>query len=106
MSLELSKAGCLVHSAASLAEALAILAGSSGICVAVISIDREHAWGADLANQIRNRWPAIRTILTTGASTDDSALEGLGAFACLRKPYTLGELLDAVSSAAGTGGGT
>jgi len=54
--------------------------------------------GVELANQVRDRWPDVRVILTSGYS-HVLAEEGAHGFPLLKKPYSLESLMRVLSEA-------
>jgi two-component system cell cycle sensor histidine kinase/response regulator CckA len=57
--------------------------------------------GQDAVRVLKSRWPALRAVLSTGYLFEPAALQprAHGFDASLPKPYTIEQLLDAVSSA-------
>jgi CheY-like chemotaxis protein len=78
--------------------ALAILEKSRGFELVLADIVMPDGMsGADLAREIRRRFPAMRVVLTTGYSKAAAEIAGEGV-AVLRKPYRVSDLADAIGS--------
>lgn len=67
-------------------------AGSSDYDLVFTDVVMPGASGVDLAHRIKDRWPSLRVVLTSGYS-HILAEEGAHGFPLLRKPYTLEGLL-------------
>lgn len=92
----LEDAGCIVLEAASADAAIAIIEGRADIDVVFTDIEMPGSMdGMRLARAIRDRWPPIKLIVTSGrVSVSEGDLpEGVPFFA---KPYQERQLIDAV----------
>ena len=101
MKARLERRGIACATAASGAEALAIL-GASPIDCAVVDVKMPEMDGLELLRRLRRLYPAIPVILLTGHASAELGVRGmeLGAFEYLLKPIELDELLDTVRRAA------
>jgi CheY-like chemotaxis protein len=99
--LELKEAGYDVIEAPTAIEALAIL--TSGTAIAVIFTDVNMPGGLDglqLSAMVRERWPQVRLIVTSGGGAVGAAdVRPPGRF--IPKPYRLEEMVAAVRDLAG-----
>jgi CheY-like chemotaxis protein len=99
--LELKEAGYDVIEAPTAVEALAIL--TSGTAIAVIFTDVNMPGGLDglqLSDMVRERWPQVRLIVTSGGGVVGAAdVRPPGRF--IPKPYRLEEMVAAVRDLAG-----
>ena len=89
--------GYAVHTAASAADALALL-GSMPVDLVVTDVRMPGLSGIDLVREVRMRHPEIELIVITGYATIEGAVEALqlGAWDYLAKPFTDEELFQAV----------
>ncbi len=101
MKARLERRGIACATAASGAEALAIL-GSSPVDCAVVDVKMPEMDGLELLRRLRRLYPAVPVILLTGHASAELGVKGmeLGAFEYLLKPIELDELLDTVRRAA------
>jgi CheY-like chemotaxis protein len=98
---ELTDAGYDVLEATTAVEALAIL--TSGVGIALVFTDVNMPGGLDgleLSEIVRNRWPEVRLIVTSGGGqVQPSDVRPPGQF--IPKPYRLDEMIAAVRALAG-----
>jgi PAS domain S-box-containing protein len=92
----LADLGFETHRATTAAEALALLEGGNEFDVVFSDIVMPGQSGIDLARVVRQRWPDLPFVLTTGYS-DALAMQHEHSFPVLHKPYSL----DALSAALG-----
>ncbi len=94
----LEDAGYTVISAANADEAIAILQNRSDIRLIITDIDMPGSMdGLKLAAAVRNRWPPIKIIITSGKHRPDAnALPESSLF--LPKPYSIDSVVEAVRS--------
>ena len=91
---ELEAHGCVVTSAYNADEAIAILESHSDIEVVVTDIDMPGSMdGLRLAAAIRDRWPPIKVIVTSGKITPRNLPHQV---AFLAKPYTVNDIVERV----------
>jgi DNA-binding NtrC family response regulator len=97
MKARIERRGIACVTAASGAEALAIL-GASPIDCAVVDVRMPEMDGLELLRRLRRLYPALPVILLTGHASVELGVTGmeLGAFEYLLKPIELDELLDTV----------
>lgn len=97
MKARLERRGIACATAASGAEALAILDASPVDC-AVVDVKMPEMDGLELLRRLRRLYPAVPVILLTGHASAELGVKGmeLGAFEYLLKPIELDELLDTV----------
>ena len=88
-------AGLDVLSAANAEEALEALRGHPEVSVVFTDINMPGAMdGLDLAKFVREKWPRIALIVTSGRPLPVATSEVPGRF--ISKPYNLGELIEAI----------
>lgn len=85
--------GFVVTLAASAEEALAILAQPGCVDLVFTDVQLPGLSGIDLAARIREGWPSVRVLLTSGGGRD---LRLLGGYPFLGKPYAPAALQSAV----------
>jgi DNA-binding NtrC family response regulator len=94
--LELQEAGYDVIEAPTAVDALAVLV--SGVAIAVVFTDVNMPGdlnGLELAEQVRERWPQVRLIVTSGGGqVGHSDVRPPGRF--IPKPYQLDQMIAAV----------
>jgi DNA-binding NtrC family response regulator len=95
---ELEDAGFDVFEAANADAAIAILVANSNIRLMFTDIDMPGGMdGLKLAAAVRDRWPPIKIIVTSGYQTiDTSALPIEGLF--MRKPYNTKHVVQSISA--------
>jgi two-component system OmpR family response regulator len=100
MKARIERRGIACSTAASGAEALAILDASPVDC-AVVDVKMPEMDGLELLRRLRRLYPAVPVILLTGHASAELGVKGmeLGAFEYLLKPIELDELLDTVRRA-------
>jgi two-component system, NtrC family, response regulator HydG len=93
----LASQGHVVHTAASAADALALL-DAMAVDLVVTDVRMPGLSGIDLVREVRTRHPGIELIVITGYATIEGAVEALqlGAWDYLAKPFTDEELFQAV----------
>jgi len=97
----LSEAGYTVHEAASGLQALAFLEAEPNVDLVVLDFAMPGMNGAEVATEIRKRWPAVPILFVTGFA-ETAALDRAGvtgADAIVLKPFRDGELERKVSAA-------
>lgn len=98
---QLEEAGYDVLEAPSAVEALAVL--NSGVAVALLFTDVNmpgNLDGLQLATLVRERWPQVRLIVTSGGGqVHPGQVRPPGRF--IAKPYSLDAMIDAVRELAG-----
>ena len=101
MKARLERRGIACTTAASGAEALAVLGASPFDC-AVVDVKMPGMDGLELLRRLRRDYPAVPVVLLTGHASVELGVQGmeLGAFDYLLKPIELDELLDTVRRAA------
>ena len=89
-------AGYIAVEAASADEAIAILETRNDICVVFTDINMPGSMdGLKLARAIRDRWPTMHLIVTSGLTTPDECdLPANGKF--FRKPYEAAQITSAL----------
>lgn len=93
---ELRHAGYHVHEAQDADEALRLLASNDHVGLLFTDIDMPGSMdGLGLAHVVRDRWPPVRIIVTSGKSVPDPAALPEGS-RFLPKPYTSGAVVEAV----------
>ena len=99
---ELQRAQHEVISAYSADEAIEILESRSDIRLVFTDIDMPGSMdGLRLAAAVRDRWPPVHIIITSGMHHPDQALIPAGAL-FLKKPYPVPRLIEAVTTMAGS----
>ena len=101
MKARLERRGIACATAASGAEAVALLEGSVFDC-AVVDVRMPGMDGLELLRRVRRLSPDLPVVLLTGHASVELGVRGmeLGAFEYLLKPVELDELLDTVRRAA------
>jgi two-component system OmpR family response regulator len=101
MKARIERRGIACATAASGAEALAIL-GASPVDCAVVDVKMPEMDGLELLRRLRRLHPEVPVILLTGHASSELGVQGmeLGAFEYLLKPVELDELLDTIRRAA------
>jgi two-component system cell cycle sensor histidine kinase/response regulator CckA len=94
----LERAGYAVMTATNGGEALETMAEHEGEIALVLSdIVMPDVGGAALLDQVLEKWPGVRVVLTSGHADDEIALEAVRrATAFLPKPYRAAELVGTV----------
>jgi two-component system cell cycle sensor histidine kinase/response regulator CckA len=94
----LERAGYVVVTATNGREALEALEEHGGEIALVLSdIVMPDVGGAALLDQVLEKWPGVRVVLTSGHADDEIALEAVRrATAFLPKPYRAAELVRTV----------
>ncbi|MBV9168773.1 MAG: response regulator [Chloroflexi bacterium] len=105
--LILSRAGCVVESAASATDALAILADRAFDMVLSDLWLGGAVGGLHLAREVRRSWPRTGFILATGSESGVPAggFKAFGVNAVLHKPFTPADLRRAVNLLVASGFG-
>jgi DNA-binding NtrC family response regulator len=100
MKARIERRGMACATAASGAEALAILDASPVDC-AVVDVKMPEMDGLELLRRLRRLYPGVPVVLLTGHASAELGVKGmeLGAFEYLLKPIELDELLDTVRRA-------
>jgi two-component system, response regulator PdtaR len=93
----LTEKGYLVVAAANAESAIAILENRDDVRGLITDINMPGMNGLDLAATVRERWPGIKIIVTTGQQRPKIEEVPEGSL-YLRKPYTPGSVMAAVLS--------
>lgn len=93
---ELRQAGFSVLEARDADEAIALLESNSDIAVVFTDIDMPGSMdGLRLIEVVRDRWPPVRFIVTSGKGTPEAAVVPEGS-RFVAKPYSSASVVDAV----------
>ncbi|HTL76211.1 MAG TPA: response regulator [Casimicrobiaceae bacterium] len=101
LSVLLRISGYSVIPAHSAAEALDVLDERNDIDLVISDIRMPGVDGLDLIRVVRHRFPALRTILVSGASLTDDDVLPREASSILSKPVSIEELKRAISTTLG-----
>jgi CheY-like chemotaxis protein len=97
-SSELRAAGCEVLTAYDADEAIRILEKRSDIDLVFTDINMPGSMdGLKLAAAVRNRWPPVKILITTGKSAPASAQMPAGS-TFIPKPYEIPDVLEAIQA--------
>lgn len=96
----LSEAGYDVFEAGSAAEALAILSSRQPVDLMLTDVVMPDVNGAELAREVRRRWPSVHVVFMSAHSAEVLRREGVGHpdVMFLAKPFTRDELLNLVDA--------
>ena len=90
--------GHTVHEASSALEALSILGTESGIDLVLTDQAMPRMTGAELIDEIKNRWPKLPVVLATGFAELPPGIDPLQQV-MLAKPFRQYDLQQAVAAA-------
>lgn len=91
VALRIRAMGHVVHTASGVVEAETLVAGLTGLDLAVLDINMDDGDGRDLLVRLRSTRPDLAAVLVTGMMGASSAAAGLGA-AYLAKPFSGAQL--------------
>lgn len=101
-STELGKHGYVIHSVPSIEAAQAVLSTDIEIYAAIIGAYRDQPAALEFAVKIIKTRPEIRTVITTKSEGYTNLVGYLKVSAWLFMPYTLTDLINAISGSAVT----